>query len=262
MNIRKTVRKSLVALSVVFFMVGAHAEDLTSERSNLKIKSTAQILKSNSSIEALSEEQRYDLTHEMNLYNLYMIDQAFNVSDQYIDQTIMTAKRMGDVDFMRVFAEEKIPNDQKKIFNDYIVQERKKNGFDLSSRVNLLVRLDNWIAQQKMKELGVDVPPKPKNFREFDIDSYYNQKFDAYILGVKQVMDYQLDNVERADIINSAGIMSNHSLKKLVQNTPFKKKLRDLIQQEISERKLTDTEKAYIVYWCELLNENARSNAQ
>lgn len=252
-------RNCLIAIPLMVGSLGIHAETIKSKKSNLSITSSAQIIKNSTNIEALTEEQVYDLTHQANLYNLFMIDHAFNISDQYVDRIVASAKTYTDVDFMRLFAEYKLTQAQKNEFNDYIKAERKKNGFDLTARANLLVRLDNAVALNHFKATGMEVPKKPENFREFNVDDYFNYKYDAYILGVEQIIKHQLDEYEVEDLVRTAGVLPKQSLINKVQNTPFKKKLRELIVQEIKERNLSDMDKAYIVFWCDLLTNHAQS---
>lgn len=239
----KFLNKTLIALSCALFTLPLNAKPFKK----------ADNVKSESAILALTEDQAYQLSHSIALYSLFMVDQSYNVSDQYIDRVVATAKDMTDIDFGRVFAELKLNTDQKSEFNKYIADQRKKNGFDLRARVNLLIRADNARMQNRFIELGHEVPPKPENFKEFDIDDYYNLKFDTYMLGISKIMYDRLDQYETKQLEKTSGVLAKQSLINMVNNSPFKPKLRNLIVQEIKERELGDVEKSRIVFWCNLI---------
>lgn len=243
MNTKKILNKTLIALSIALIAVPLNAKS---------IKVTPNT-KSDQAIYLLTSNQVYEVSHNQMLYSLFKMDSAFNISDQYIDRIVASVKDMSDIDFYRVFAKEKLTSAQKDEFNQYIISERKKNGFDLRSRANLLVRVDNASMHNRLISLGREVPKKPENFKEFDIDDYFNMKFDTYMLTVSQIMNQQLDSYQVNDLMRSAGATSKQGLINIVKNSPFKPKLRDLIVQEIQERNLEDVDKAQIAFWCEFI---------
>jgi hypothetical protein len=251
---KKSLLKCFIVLPLILGCINANAAK-SPEKSHTQLKSS-QTIKNTESIEALTDQQVYELTHDAALYNLFMIDQTYNISDQYIDRIVASAKDMGDVDFMRTFSEMNLNAAQKKEFNQYISDQRKLNGFDLSAKVNLMVRMDNAFVINKMISNNIPVPEKPSNFKEFDLNDYFDVKYENYIRNIDQIMNIELTNGEKADLIKSSGILPKQSLINLVNNTAFKPKLRELIVQEIKERDLTDQDKAYIVFWSSLLSKS------
>lgn len=243
MKTKNILSKTVIALSIALIAIPLNAKPIKVSEYN----------KHDQAIDLLTNNQVYEVSHNEILYSLFMMDNAYNISDQYIDRIVAAVKNMSDIDFYRVFAQEKLTAAQKDEFNKYIIAEGKKNGFDLRSRANLLVRVDNAAMQNKLIAMGRDVPAKPENFKEFDIDDYFNMKFDAYMLAVDQIMSYQLEAYQMNELLQSAGITPKQSLINMVKNAPFKPKLRNLIIQEIEDRALSDMDKAKIAFWCELI---------
>lgn len=242
-NMIKLSQKCLIALPLVLACFGAHAESVKVGSSQSK----------DAKLEALTAHQQYDITHSNQLYTLFRLDQSFNISDHYVDQVVGRAKELTEKEFVQLFNEMKLTKEQKKELNKYIKEQRKQNGFDLGARANLLVRMDNAAAQNELLARGKKIPEKPKDFREFDVNDYFKIKFNAYMMAIDQVIKHEMDNAEYAELVQQASILTNQSILNIVAEAPFKEKLKKLLISVIQERELTDTEKASLVFWSDII---------
>lgn len=209
----------------------------------------------------LVADDNYEPTHSDSAYPLYMTDIGYGNSDQYIDEVVRFALN-ATADQMLAVVDEKVKSgailkSQAKEMKKVIKTAEKNQQFDTAFKANFAVELDNQTARnilaKKNPEIVKQSSDEAQNFKKFDVNEYYNQKFSVYMRTVQSRFNNLVSPYEQKEWEDTAYITPATTVYKVVSESNLKPKLRSLVANEVRYGSLSDHEKKLILWWMDQL---------